>query len=165
MFINGQINNVVAQTHGTWGNIDADYSTEMSLNGRKYMISFNPFTKAEVNIDWVVVVMLDRATYLASVDRSSNIAIGVVVALITVSAVATFVFALRITKPLLEVAERMNLLFTSKSLSAATLENDAGEERGENDGAGGKRAEEQVLKVPTSRLAEIHVLESKHLRI
>ncbi|KAJ3034151.1 hypothetical protein HDV00_005409 [Rhizophlyctis rosea] len=155
------INDIV----GNWSTITTTTTTSLHINSTTYFLSIQPFTNTQTSLSWAIVILLDRATYLSSVDRATNIAIAVVVVLIIVSAGVTLTFAIKITKPLMDVATRMNMLFKAHSTSSNTMV--VGEEgEGEGGEGGGKGGEERggegkaVAKASTSKLAEIQALES-----
>ncbi|KAJ3041016.1 hypothetical protein HK097_002406 [Rhizophlyctis rosea] len=160
------INALVKSKYGSWNNVKDPYYEEKSINSKRYFVSIIPFINQATNLAFTIVFMIDRATYLSKVDKTTNIAIAVVTVLILLSVIATFVFAVKITKPLMDVATKMDALFRHGNTSEITLADQEAEEGEMGQISGDDRkgnGSGTLVRGGTSRLAEIQALETSFI--
>ncbi|KAJ3153325.1 hypothetical protein HDU86_005282 [Geranomyces michiganensis] len=115
----------VNKEYGGWDQITESRTFLAAVDGDDKFINIAPLSSGPTGLEWAVVLTTSQSVFLARVNNSRNVAIGVFCALLTASMAVTVLFALGITKPLAQVTNRMNSLFKAKSATSegGTLKN------------------------------------------
>ncbi|KAI8916972.1 nucleotide cyclase [Powellomyces hirtus] len=118
-----QIEAMVNSHYGGWAGITYGSIFRTTIEGNAKFVNIAPLDTGKTNLKWAVVLMVNQSTFLARVNKSRDVAIGVFCALLTLSMALTFLFAMGITKPLAVVTNKMDGLFKAKVSRSQLPEN------------------------------------------
>ncbi|KAJ3144996.1 hypothetical protein HDU89_007608 [Geranomyces variabilis] len=108
------ISALVEREYGGWAGLSDSRIFRDTIDGVATFINIAPLDTGPTHLEWAIVLTVSQSVFLARVNQSRNVAIGVFCALLVASMVITVFFAMRVTTPLADVTSRMNSLFKAK---------------------------------------------------